>query len=168
VLGDPASRSPPAATKALRHSSISRSAAGAGGLNCHETVSGSSMIRVPPFLARRRKQATCSAPRPRGPISKRACTRSKDPGSKSLSKRSSSSTETLARPSSLMNARAWSSQHFVDISAHNLARGTNPLAQHPKPAETTTGHVKDLLSCAVSDLIKEVPAGKLPHPGLKL
>ena len=47
---------------------ISRSAAGALGLKCHEARSHSSRTSEPPGLTNRRCEATCSRPRPSGAI----------------------------------------------------------------------------------------------------
>ena len=62
--------------KASRMSSISLSAAAAGGLKCQDPVSGSSSTTSPPGLVSPMYVVSCSSPRPRGAIWKRAWVRS--------------------------------------------------------------------------------------------
>src|SRR5215216_4306662 len=59
-------------------------------------------------------------------------------------------------------------QALVYVGADELAGGSDPLAEDPKPAHGSAADVEGASSGSVAELREELPAGGLPHARLKL
>ena len=71
-------------------------------------------------------------------------------------------------PLGLQKRAGGSEQTFIDVAANHLARGADPLAEDPKPAQSSAACVQDSLAGSVADLREKVPPTGFPHARLEL
>src|SRR5829696_10575546 len=56
---------------------------------------------------------------------------------------------------------------LVDVAAHDPARGPDPLAEDPQPAQRSAADVQGACAGCVLELCEEVPPGGLPNERLE-
>src|SRR3954452_16449897 len=74
----------------------------------------------------------------------------------------------VGNPFCLQNGTSGIEQTLVDVGAHDLAGGTDPLAEDPEPAQSSAADVKDASAGSATDRRQELPPGGLPDPRLQL